>query len=112
MNKPSDLLQLCADVFSFPETHCKGYYAKRIDGSTTHATFPDADRWCALGAVDAAHQELGTTFSVKTISLAYLNKAAKAKGAIAQWNDKATTTKTKVQQTFQRAANMARKAGV
>lgn len=109
MTKPSDLLQMCADVFSFPETHCKGFYAKSIDGSVVGPLAPNADKWCSIGAIDAAASTLRAPFELTVKARAYLNKAGNCKGAIAHWNDSATTTKTMVQQTFQKAADLARK---
>ncbi len=111
--KTSEVLQACADVFSYTDTFCKGSFA-RVSSKGKAVLSPhssEAGAWCSLGAIKAACYTLGGGDMTEGKARMALANVAGCGGAIPYWNDHPYTTKAMVQQAFQKAADLARRHG-
>lgn len=108
MNKPSDVLQACADVFTgAPEMHTKEVFARNSTGYPVDADSPFAVCWCARGLIRAACMPIGIFPGIVEKFLAQ----AIGSSYIGDWNNEPSRTPAQVAKAFQKAADLARERG-
>jgi hypothetical protein len=75
-------LMQARDLIKDPEHWCQGHEAETADGATARACSPEADRWCALGALIKASSEKNDAWRRDwNAILAGLSQAARELGA-------------------------------